>query len=81
MHPSRQPSLMCDGDVLETDAEELQAITRLVFFARASAASACSEQVVYCLDLALQQLAKEIRERASHWPELSQFVEPPVVRQ
>jgi hypothetical protein len=81
MHRSTTSDTMDDFGKIETELEELQAITRMVFFARASAASIQSEEVVYCLDLALQQLAKEVKQRATHWPEMSAFVAPNVVRQ
>ncbi|SIR31570.1 hypothetical protein SAMN05880582_11010 [Rhizobium sp. RU20A] len=81
MTHSRQPAQLADSATIDPETEELQALTRLVFFARATAAPICSEEVVYCLDLALQQLAKDMRERAAPWPDMSHFVEATLVRQ
>ncbi len=81
MQQPPEPILMGELDSGDTETEELQAITRLVFFARASAAAIQSEEVVYCLDLALQHLAKDIRERTTHWPEMAHFIDTPVVHQ
>jgi galactose-1-phosphate uridylyltransferase len=48
----------------DTEIEEFHAITRLVVFAKESAALLDAHQTVYCLDLALEQIARELRHRA-----------------
>ena len=50
----------------ESEIEEFHAITRLVVFARESAMLLDAEQTVYCLNLALEQIAKELRLRADN---------------
>ncbi len=50
----------------ESEIEEFHAITRLVVFARESAMLLDAERTVYCLNLALEQIAKELRHRADN---------------
>ncbi len=48
----------------DSEIEEFHAITRLIVFARENAAVLDAQQTVYCLDLALEQIATELRHRA-----------------
>ena len=48
----------------DNEIEEFHAITRLIVFARENAAALDAQQTVYCLDLALEQIAAELRHRA-----------------
>ncbi|MBW9064732.1 hypothetical protein JNB71_15560 [Rhizobium herbae] len=65
----------------EAQIEEFHAIARLVVFARESAVLLEAEQTVYCLDLALEQIAKELRHRADVSHEIASYFKEGIKRQ
>ncbi len=65
----------------ESEIEELRAITRLVVFARESAAILDAHQTVYCLDLALEQIATELRHRADNSGDVAGYFKDAITRQ
>jgi hypothetical protein len=51
---------------VESEIEDFHAITRLLVSARESATKLAADQTVYCLNLALEQIARELRHRADN---------------
>ncbi len=64
----------------DTEVEEFHAITRVVIFARESAENLDAHQTVYCLDLALEQIAAELRHRADNSGDISSYFDEPFKR-
>lgn len=65
----------------EGEIEEFHAITRLIVFARESAAMLDADQTVYCLNLALEQIATELRHRADNSPDMMPYFKDGISRQ
>lgn len=65
----------------DSEIEEFHAITRLVVFARESAANLDAHQTVYCLDLALEQIATELRHRADSSGDVASYFKDAIKRQ
>ncbi|CAN7686741.1 hypothetical protein [Pararhizobium sp. LjRoot238] len=71
-----------DLEVLaESEIEEFHAIARLVVFARESAALLDAEQTVYCLNLALEQIARELRHRSDYSSDMTSYFNDGITRQ
>jgi hypothetical protein len=66
---------------VEGEVEEFHAITRLIVFARESAALLDADQTVYCLNLALEQIATELRHRADNSSEMTPYFKDGINRQ
>ncbi|WP_426240075.1 hypothetical protein [Pararhizobium sp. DWP1-1-3] len=58
----------------ENEIEEFHAITRLIVFAKESAALLDAHQTVYCLDLALEQITTELRHRADNSSDIAAYL-------
>lgn len=65
----------------ESEIEEFHAITRLIVFAKESAALLDAHQTVYCLDLALEQIATELRHRADSSVDIVSYLKVGISRQ
>lgn len=66
---------------VENEIEEFHAITRLIVFARESAAKLAADQTVYCLNLALEQIATELRHRADNSSDIASYLKDEIKRQ
>jgi galactose-1-phosphate uridylyltransferase len=65
----------------ESEIEEFHALTRLIVFAKESAALLDAHQTVYCLDLALEQIATELRHRADSSSDIVCYLKDGISRQ
>lgn len=65
----------------DTEIEEFHAITRLIVFAKESASLLDAHQTVYCLELALEQIARELRHRADTSSEIVPYLKAAINRQ
>lgn len=68
-------------DASENEIQEFHAITRLIVFAKESAALLDAHQTVYCLDLALEQIATELRHRADNTFDIACYFQDGITRQ
>ncbi|WP_455273610.1 hypothetical protein [Rhizobium herbae] len=66
---------------VESEIEEFHAIARLIVFARENAANLASDQTVYCLNLALEQIAAELRHRADNSADIQSYLKDEIKRQ
>lgn len=74
--PFNDPDASIAGEI-----EEFHAITRLIVFAKESAALLDADETVYCLNLALEQIAKELRHRADHSSDMISYFKDGINRQ
>jgi galactose-1-phosphate uridylyltransferase len=70
-----------DDASTESEIEEFHAITRLIVFAKENAALLDAHQTVYCLDLALEQIATELRHRADSSSDIAPYLKAGISRQ
>lgn len=64
-----------------SEIEEFHALTRLIVFAKENAALLDAHQTVYCLDLALEQIATELRHRADSSTDIVFYLKDGISRQ
>lgn len=65
----------------DSEIEEFHALTRLIVFAKENAAQLDAHQTVYCLDLALEQIATELRHRADSSADIIFYLKDGISRQ